>query len=280
MIPLFEAVARLRPGRSRSSIRRLLKAGHVRLNGKIVKSGKTPTLAKDVVEILEGVKKEPPKASTFSVLYEDADLLVVHKPVGLLTSTHAREKRPTLLTHLREYISQKMPLSRVGLIHRLDHDASGLLVFSLNNKSYVSLKRQFYSHSARRVYYALINGRLVPSEGTIKYRLVEYADGTVHRTRRLDQGKPAVTHYWSIRSHHDLTLLRVKLETGRKHQIRAHLAEKGHPIVGDKLYGGSASTRLMLAGVELYITHPRTNKQMCFRVELPEEMTRLIRETD
>lgn len=280
MIPLFEAVARLQPGRSRSSIRRLLKAGHVRLNGKIVKSGKTPTLAKDVVEILKGVNKEPPKGSTFSILYEDADLLVVHKPVGLLTSTHAREKRPTLVAQVREYMNQKMPLSRVGLIHRLDRDASGLLVFSLNNKSYVSLKRQFYSHSARRVYYALINGRLVPSEGTIKYRLVEYADGTVHRTRRSDQGKPAVTHYWSIRSHHNLTLLRIKLETGRKHQIRAHLAEKGHPIVGDKLYGGSASTRLMLAGVELHITHPLTNKRMCFRVKLPEEMTRLIRETD
>lgn len=276
VMPLIEALARLHPGRSRSSLRQLLRAGRVRLNGRIVKVGKTPTIPQDSIEILREGKQER-RSHNLSVLYEDADFVVVHKPAGLLTSTHAREKRSTLLAQVREYVNQKIPGTRVGLIHRLDRDASGLILFSLNNRSYASLKHQFYHHSAQRVYYALIDGTLTPPDGTIDYRLVEYADGTVHRTRRADRGESAVTRYSTIRSLNDRTLLRLELETGRKHQIRAHLAEKGHPIVGDRLYGGSPASRLMLAGVELKIIHPRTGKPVHFRVDLPEEMAKLMR---
>lgn len=276
VIPLIDAVAKLRPDSSRSRIRQLLANGQVRVNGEVVKIGRMPTIETDRIEIRP---LSAPRASRppVPVVYEDADLIVLNKPPGLLTSTQAGEKRPTLLAKVRDYVAQTRPGARVGLVHRLDRDASGLIVFSLNDAAHQSLKQQFFDHSASRIYHVVIDGTIAPPSGTIDFRLVEYVDGTVHRCKRKDRGEDAVTHYESIKHHAGRSMLRVSLETGRKHQIRAHLAELGRPIVGDTLYRGSEAPQLMLAAVELQITHPRTGERSKFAVDLPSPMSALMR---
>jgi 23S rRNA pseudouridine1911/1915/1917 synthase len=216
-----------------------------------------------------------PRHSPLRIVFEDDHLLVVDKPPGLLTSTVPRERRATLLALVTEYLARASPRARVGLIHRLDRDASGLLVFSKNPRAYHSLKKQFFQHTVDRIYHALTRGQLEPAAGRIESRLVELPDGRVRSTRRRDAGQPARTEYQTIRTTSEFSLLRVKLHTGRKHQIRAHLSERGAPIVNDPLYSDSPRTgRLMLAATELAFDHPRTGGRLRFELPLPREMSR------
>jgi 23S rRNA pseudouridine1911/1915/1917 synthase len=186
-----------------------------------------------------------------------------------LTSTVAREKRPTALAIVRAYVRDHAPKARVGLIHRLDRDASGLLVFSKSALAYESLKSQFYHRTAGRVYLAITANQPQPTQGTIESNLVEWADGTVHSTKQAGKGESAVTHYELFDQRRDRYLLRITLQTGRKHQIRAHLCERGWPIVGDRLYGGIEAPRLMLAAVELSFDSVRDGKRMKFQIDSP-----------
>jgi 23S rRNA pseudouridine1911/1915/1917 synthase len=222
-----------------------------------------------------------PKASgDLPIIHEDADILVIDKPPGLLTSTVPRERRPTALAILRDYLSQSDPRARLGLIHRLDRDASGLLVFSKHHDAFRALKKQFFDHTVDRIYSAVICGNLKPDKDRIRSRLVEHADGSVHSTKREDRGEEAITDYQVIRRAGDYSLVRVKLFTGRKHQIRAHLAERGAPIVGDRIYGPEEvnnTSRLLLAATELSLDHPRTGKRVHFKLDMPEEIRRLFR---
>lgn len=207
--------------------------------------------------------------SPLHLIYEDQDFLVVDKPAGLLTSTVAREKRPTALAIIRRYVRDQSPQARVGLIHRLDQDASGLLVFSKSPEAYESLKSQFFHRTAGRVYLAIIDTRPAPPQGTIESSLVEWVDGTVHTTRQRGKGQQAITHYKLEKEHKGRFLVRITLQTGRKHQIRTHLSERGWPIAGDRLYGGKPAKRLMLAAVELNINHPRTGRRLLFQIPSP-----------
>lgn len=175
-------------------------------------------------------------APPFVIVYEDCDLLVVDKPAGLLTSTVPREKRPTLLAMVRQYYASQ-PSVRVGLIHRLDRDASGLLIFSKTPSAYQALKRQFFEHTVERIYLAHATGNLLPAKGVIRSRLVEHADGTVHLTANPAAGELAITEYQVVGQDDAGTWVRVRLQTGKKHQIRVQLAGRGAPILGVVVYG-------------------------------------------
>src|SRR4051795_7338603 len=170
--------------------------------------------------------RRPRKAPEVTIIHEDGDVLVIDKPPGLLTSTVPREKRPTALAAVTEHLARTAPDSRVGLIHRLDRDASGLLVFSKNPDAFRALKQQFFDHTVERIYHAIVLGVPNPRKGKIETRLVELPDGSVHTTRRANPGEPAITEFTTVRPAKDkrLALVRVKLHTGRKHQIRTHLS--------------------------------------------------------
>jgi 23S rRNA pseudouridine1911/1915/1917 synthase len=209
------------------------------------------------------------------IVFEDADVLIVHKPPGLLTSTGPREKRKTLLAMVEEYVGSRESRARVGLIHRLDRDASGLLVFSKHHEAYRSLKDQFFNHSVDRVYTALVHGKPNPEKGRIETRLIERADGTVYSNRKPAGGEHAVSEYETLKSKNRMSLVKVRLETGRKHQIRVHLSEQGVPIVGDRMYGTKQPGRtnqLMLIATELAFDHPRTGERVKFRIPIPRRM--------
>lgn len=217
------------------------------------------------------------------IIFEDDDILVVNKPAGLLTSTVPRERRATLLAMVREHVESAYRRgsrlrARVGVIHRLDRDASGLLVFSKNNDAYVSLKRQFFHHDVERIYSVIVHGVPTPRSGKIESRLLELPDGRVVTTRQHAKGQLAVTEYEVIEVAKPYSLLRVRLHTGRKHQIRSHLAQRGTPVVNDAMYDPARKPagRLMLAATELGITHPGSSRRLTFRIDLPNELRALI----
>jgi len=153
----------------------------------------------------------------------------------------------------------------MGLIHRLDADATGLLVFSKNDAAYQSLKAQFFRHTVERVYRAVVTKAPRPTEGRRISRLAERADGTVYSTTKPGKGELAVTDYRMIRHGERRAMVEVKLHTGRKHQIRVHLSEMGTPIMGDRMYGkGEEGETLLLQAAHLTLEHPRTGKRVHF----------------
>lgn len=210
------------------------------------------------------------------VVYDDPDLVVFNKPPGMLTASGPHDNRPTLWRTVQAIGTQQR--LHVGIIHRLDKEASGLLVFSKNDDAYNSLKAQFFRHTVERSYMAIVKGIPNPPRGTISNRLVEWKDGTVHTTRNRNHGEAAISHYEVYQALKGCSLVRVKLETGRKHQIRVHLAELGHPIIGDSFYNKSAKAEgLMLVAIRLCLDHPRTGKRMEFEAPLPQHMRAFLR---
>lgn len=262
------------PAAKRQTLKRMVLSGRLQVNGRRAAQLNQSLTDQDVVEVLgrDGAQGSAPADRLAGLIYEDADVLVVNKPAGLLTSTVPRERRPTLLARVREYMERRDPRSRVGLIHRLDQDASGLLIFSKNDRAYRSLKSQFFHHTVKREYRVVVHGMPDPPAGRIETRLIERADGTVHSTRQHGKGDRAVTEYEVIRTGGKLSLVRVLLHTGRKHQIRVHLRERGTPVMGDRLYRPECpASRLMLAATRLTVRHPRTGNEMTFIAPLPAD---------
>jgi 23S rRNA pseudouridine1911/1915/1917 synthase len=264
------------PVAKRQTLKRMVQAGRVTVNGRPAATLKHPLGADDKVVVdapqlrSAQAREAAQRPSDLRIVYEDADILVLDKPAGLLTSTVPREPRPTLWAMARDEVRAREPRARVGLIHRLDRDASGLLIFSKNDPAYQSLKTQFFKHTVHREYTAVVHGLPSPPAGRIESQLVERADGTVHSTRQTGKGQIAVTHFEVVKSMGNQSLLRVVLETGRKHQIRVHLSERGWPIVGDKVYGREGDAgRLMLAATRLVIRHPHDDREMTFAMALP-----------
>jgi 23S rRNA pseudouridine1911/1915/1917 synthase len=274
------------PSAKNQTFKRMLQARRVTVNDVPARALKQPLSPADRVEVSDRARDRarpgPPgtavnravAADEPRVIYEDADLLVVDKPAGLLTSTVPGERRPTLLAAVRRHVAASDARARVGLIHRLDRDASGLLIFSKNDIAYRSLKTQFFHHAVEREYLAVVYGVPDPPAGRIESRLVERTDGTVHSTRQAGRGQRAVTEYEVLKSAGGRSLVRVNLHTGRKHQIRVQLSGRGTPIVGDTVYGRSAPDspkpdRLLLAAVRLRVDHPRTGKPVMFEIDPP-----------
>ena len=290
------------PTAKRTTLRRMVADGRVRVNGRPANRYNQPVGETDAVAVDErpgggadggeggggagrsaASRRGGPAAARlpFAIVFEDADLLVVDKPPGLLTSTTPREPRPTLLASVRAYLSTGDRPARVGLIHRLDRDASGLLVFSKSDVAYQSLKTQFFKHDVERVYLAVTQGVPRPPAGRIESTLSERIDGTVHSIKQVGRGERAVTDYEVVRAAGKRALVRVTLQTGRKHQIRVHLRERGTPIVGDRVYGHQdpgalAEPRLMLAAVRLAVAHPRTGERVTFESPTPEAFERAL----
>ena len=270
---LLECLAERYPTAKRTTLRRMIRAGRVFLNDTVARSANQPVDDSDRLATNDRPSADvvaPRRGTALAIVYEDDDVLVVNKPAGLLTATNAREKRQTLLSLVRDHVRAKYPRAQVGLIHRLDRDAAGLLVFTKNHAAYLSLKQQFFEHSVHREYLAVVHGVPKETSGRIESRLVERADGTVHATRESGKGELAISHYQVVKAFGNRALVKIILETGKKHQIRVHLSSIGNPIVGDLVYGPpSDSPPLMLAATQLGFAHPRDGRPMKFGIEPP-----------
>jgi 23S rRNA pseudouridine1911/1915/1917 synthase len=269
--------------RSRSAAQRLIEAGAVQVDGAVQPKNHRMAAGQIVeVEADAGAGADGEPAPEFEVVYEDPDLMVVDKPAGLVTHPAPGHRGPTLAGELRGRAAGGPDPERAGIVHRLDRDTSGLLVVAKTEEAHTALVKQLKARGVRREYLALVSGQPDSESGTIDAPLGrDRARRTVVSTRS-DRPRSAVTRFEVIERLPATALLRVRLETGRTHQIRAHLAAIGHPVCGDPQYGGRACgrqiglTRQFLHAERLMFSHPRTGEIVDCESKPPVDLRRAL----
>ncbi len=277
-----QALARVFPQYSRNRLQAWLKAGHITLDGR--HAG-----ARDAVMGGERIVLEPPpvpeaaapkaQRMPLKIVHEDADLIVIDKPAGLVVHPGAGQPDRTLLNALLAHAPRLAGVPRAGIVHRLDKDTSGLLVVAKTVEAQAELARQLAERSVRRIYLALVQGD-PPASGTVDAAIGRDVRSRV-RMAVSQRGKPARTAYRVVERFGHAALIECRLETGRTHQIRVHLQHIRHPLVGDTVYRrgtrhGLSFPRQALHAAELSLTHPRTRQVMTWRSPLPRDMKRLL----
>ena len=266
--PLLDVLQRRFPDSSKTTLRKMLQGDRVRVNGAPERDAKRMIGDDDRVEIASKSERIDPRVR---ILYEDDDLIVIDKAAGLLTIASEEVRFETAEAFLNKYLITRA----VEVVHRLDRDTSGVLVFAKTSYIREKLQELFAVHDIERVYVAIVYGKLKPPAGTFRSFLVEDRD---LRVRIAPEGKEAITHYRTTASGHRYSMLEVTLETGRRNQIRVQLAEAGHPVVGDTMYGRGPDPeleRLALHAKLLGFVHPRSGKKVTFTAELPREFREL-----
>jgi 23S rRNA pseudouridine1911/1915/1917 synthase len=270
-IPLLDFLATLFPKSSKNTLRQWVKEGRIFVDDKRVQKaqllmlpGQTVTFGPRVRYLEGGVR----------LLYEDKDLVAVEKPAGMLSVATNFEQKDTIHALLRRYFHPR----RVQVVHRLDQDTSGVMIFALSEQGKEGLKELFVAHDLLRQYVAIVEGRLTSPKGTWESYLIEDKNYKVRVARTHSQGELAITHYLLEGATRTFSRLRLTLETGRKNQIRVHCQEAGHPVVGDYKYGAKTDVlkRLALHAHRLELVHPISGKQLAFCSPIPEEFDRLV----
>jgi 23S rRNA pseudouridine1911/1915/1917 synthase len=278
-------------GVTRSNAQILIDEGNVTVNGKEESKSYKLRLG-DEVEITEAEPKEldvEPENIPLNIVYEDNDIIVINKPSGMVVHPANGNETGTLvnalLYHCGSSLSGINGVVRPGIVHRIDKDTSGLLVVAKNDESHVYLSSLLKDHGIKRTYYAIIIGHMREQRGTIDAPIARHP---VDRKKMavVAGGKEAITHYEVIKEFNGYSLLKLNLETGRTHQIRVHLSYKGHPIIGDTVYGGGKTqfekaNKSLLDGQalharELSFPHPRTKEIMHLECDFPDNFKMLI----
>jgi 23S rRNA pseudouridine1911/1915/1917 synthase len=276
------------PDFSRSFFQRLIKSGQVLVNDKALKASYA-VRPDDLVsiEIPDAVPTTiEPEDIPLDILYEDDDVLVVNKPKGMVVHPSAGHLSGTLvnaiLFHCKDSLSGINGEIRPGIVHRIDMDTTGSLIVCKNDESHVNIAEQIRKHTANRIYVGIVCGNLKEDEGTIEGAIGRHPTQRKKMSINEKNGKPAITHYQVIERFGNYTYVRFKLETGRTHQIRVHMASIGHPLLGDVLYSGSNSKFKNLQGQTLHaqtigFVHPRSGEYMEFSAPLPEYFEKILR---
>ena len=280
---------------TRSAVARLCEGGRIYVDGKTV--AKNYKLRGGETVLIDYPPVEPndatPENISLDIVYEDDDIIVVNKPSGMVVHPAPGNPNGTLvnalLFHCGSSLSGIGGVIRPGIVHRIDKDTSGLLVVAKNDEAHLSLSEQIKRHDVSRIYYAIACGNVKCEEGTVNAPL-----GRIPSDRKkmaiikdpTKNAKEAITHYTVLERFNGFTFVKCRLETGRTHQIRVHMASLGHPLLGDEVYGGDKTklgqtAKSLISGQclhagELVLTHPKTNKEMHFTCPMPENMTALL----
>lgn len=272
---------------SRSFIQKLIKDGNVLVNGKPVKGSFRVKCEDEVVfSVPESVEPDiEPENIPLDILYEDADLIVVNKPKGMVVHPAAGHYTGTLVNALMYHCGNELSgingVLRPGIVHRIDRDTTGSVIACKNDKAHRCIAEQLKEHSITRTYHAIVCGHLKQSEGTIEGDIGRHPVDRKKMAINVKNGKKAVTHYKVLDTlNNKYTYIECKLETGRTHQIRVHMASIGHPILGDTVYG-PAKCPFKLTGQTLHaktlgFIHPTTGQYVEFDAELPNYFKELL----
>ena len=265
-LTLLDALKQLCPESSLNTLKSWIREGRITLDGTPAKQTNAQVLKGQQIELASRTRY---LEGGLRVIYEDSDLAVIDKPSGVLSVATAFDKEKTAHAYLKNHYRPK----NVYVVHRLDQDTSGVMVFVFKNTIFQKMKKIFEKHAIERIYYAIVEGHVQPSKGTWKSYLYEDANYHVHSAPFEHAGVLAITHYEVKSTNKSYSLLELKLETGRKNQIRVHCQQAGHPVVGDKKYGAKTNPlkRLGLHAYSLAFEHPGTHKKMSFISPLPEK---------
>lgn len=270
---LFEKMS----DQSKKSVKAILSRGQVLVNGKSTTQFNDPLKPGDRVEIEKNTSKHHADIRGIDVLHEDDDIIVINKEAGLLSIATDSEDRFTAYRLLSNYLQTINPRTRIFIVHRLDRDTSGVMVFAKNQLVQKKLQDNWDENAKERTYVALVEGT-VKQAGTITSYLSEDKTLKVRSSNDPTKGKKAITHYKPLKITRGYTLLRINLETGRKNQIRVHMSDMGNPVVGDKKYGAKSRIikRLGLHAHVIALKHPSTGKVMRFEAKIPASFTRMF----
>ena len=272
---------------SRSYIQKLLKSGLVLVDGKPVKASYQVDEG-DVIslDIPEAVEPEiEPEDMDLDILYEDQDVILVNKPKGMVVHPAAGHYSHTLVNglmyHCKDQLSGINGVMRPGIVHRIDMDTTGVIIACKNDISHNSIAAQLKEHSITRRYQAIVHGVLKDDDGTIEGPIGRHPTDRKKMSINYNNGKSAVTHYKVLKRFRQYTHVECRLETGRTHQIRVHMASIGHPLLGDLVYGPGKCPSPGLQGQTLHagvlgFIHPRTGEYMEFTAPLPEYFAKLL----
>ena len=280
---------------TRSAAVKLIEGGNVHLRG-AVPAKNYKLRSSDTIEV---IMPEPeaceakPECIPLDVVYEDADIIVVNKPVGMVVHPAPGNYTGTLvnalLYHCGDSLSGVGGVLRPGIVHRIDKDTAGLLVSAKNDDAHLFLASEIKEHKVSRIYYAIVIGNFKEDSGTVNAPIGRHPIDRKRMAVIKGEGKSAkeaITHWEVVERFGRFTLVRCILETGRTHQIRVHMAYIGHPLLGDSVYGGAgtdfeAHNRRLICGqclfaAELHLTHPRTREQMILKADFPEDFEALL----
>lgn len=276
--PLLDFLIGAMPQRKRTAVKNLLGHNQIAVNG-------IPTTQFDM-PLKEGDEVKANLTREFRVfynrrlklVYEDDDIIVVHKGYGLLSMGTDKIKEGTAYSILREYLKWQNPRNMLFIVHRLDRDTSGLMVFAKTQEAKDKLQHNWNNMVISRKYLAVVEGKPEPEEGEVRSYLAENSRFEVYSTDKPEEGQLAVTRYRTLRSRNGYSLMEVSLDTGRKNQIRVHMKDLGHPIAGDRRYGAKSSPihRMALHAQTLRFIHPITRKDMNFSTTVPASFARMV----
>lgn len=268
---LIEFLKKMFSNLSKNSVKSLLHNEKVFVNGNMTTKYNYELNVGDIVEIREKVAKN------IDIIYEDKDIIVINKPSGLLTVATEKEKNKTAYHLVMEYLKKKNKNNRIFIIHRLDKDTSGIIMFAKNERAKHLYQDNWNDIVKKRCYYAVIDGKMENKEGTIKSYLKE--NGNMVYSVKDRSGKLAITEYKVLKERKTISLLDINLKTGRKNQIRVHMKENKTPILGDLKYGEKSKliNRLALHAYKLELINPVTKKLLTFEVNMPNEFKILFK---
>jgi 23S rRNA pseudouridine1911/1915/1917 synthase len=266
------------PQKSRNILKAVLKDRQVSVDGKPVTQFDHALNPGQRVEVswVRAVPQKQPRE--LNILFEDEDIIVINKPPGLLTVATDKEKRKTAYSMLSSYVKTQNPDNKIFIIHRLDRETSGLLMFARSEKIKEQIQETWNTTISQRTYVGVVEGQVAQTEGTISSWLTESKAFIVYSSQNPQAGKKAITHYKKLKENKYFTLLQINLETGRKHQIRVHMQDIDHPIIGDKKYGSTINPlrRLGLHAQVLAFTHPTTGQPCRFETAIPEKFQNMF----
>jgi 23S rRNA pseudouridine1911/1915/1917 synthase len=290
---------------SRARVQEMIAEGKVLVNDAPAKAS-LKLRGGERISVLGEAQRAPLKAIAeeipLDIVYEDDDLAVINKPAGMMVhagagATDDARNRGTLVNALLHHMNNLSGVGgelRPGIVHRLDKETSGLIVVAKNDAAHRKLSAQFAAREVKKKYVALVHGWVTKDSGTLAQSIGRHPVRRMRMATRIEGGRMAVTHYRVVRrldtKFGKFTLLDVKIDTGRTHQIRVHVAAMGHPVVGDTMYGAPAAVRgknavtvlkrNFLHAAELEFQHPRTGETIALKSELPEELQEFLRKLD